>query len=77
VFHKFYLGDAPFIGGDRPSIADIRLASTLEFLAVTDYPLPDWAKSYMSAMEETLGAAYSEPAGDVRGYIAYVKSKAA
>ena len=77
VFRKFYLGDASFIGGEKPSIADIRLAVTLEFLAVTDYALPDWAKSYMSKMEETLGAAYSEPAADVRGYIAYVKSKAA
>jgi len=77
VFRKFYMGDAPFIGGDKPSIADIRLAVTLEFLAVTDYALPGWAKSYMSAMEKTLGAAYTEPAADVRGYIAYVKSKAA
>ena len=30
----------------------------------------------MAAMEEALGDAYSEPAGDVRGYIAYVKSQA-
>ena len=77
VFHKFYMGGAPFIGGDTPSIADIRFAATLEFLAVIDYPLPDWARSYMSAMEKELGSAYSEPAADVRGYIAYVKSKAA
>jgi hypothetical protein len=34
VFHKFYMGGNPFIGGDTPSIADIRLASTLEFLDV-------------------------------------------
>ena len=77
VFKKFYIGDAPFIGGDKPSIADIRLASTLEFLAVIDYPLPDWAKAYMAGIEEKLGAAYSEPAADVRGYISYVRSKAA
>jgi glutathione S-transferase len=32
-----------FIGGDRPTIADIRLSSTLEFLAVTDTELPSWA----------------------------------
>ena len=77
VFKKFYIGDAPFIGGDKPSIADIRLASTLEFLAVIDYPLPDWANAYMAGIEEKLGAAYSEPAADVRGYISYVRSKAA
>jgi glutathione S-transferase len=74
VFHKFYMDGKPFIGGDRPSIADIRLAATLEFLAVIDYPLPDWAKSYMKAMEQALGDAYREPAEDVRGYIAYVRS---
>jgi glutathione S-transferase len=77
VFEKFYIGDGPFIGGQTPSIADIRLAATLEFLAVIDYPLPAWAKQYMAAMEVALGAAYSEPAADVRGYISYVKSKAA
>jgi len=27
-------------------------------------------------MEKTLGAAYAEPAADVRGYIAYIKSQA-
>jgi hypothetical protein len=61
-------------GGDKPSIADIRLAATLEFLAVIDYPLPDWAKTYMKAMETALGDAYKEPAEDVRGYIAYVRA---
>jgi len=75
VFHKFYMDGKPFIGGATPSIADIRLAATLEFLAAVDYSLPSWAKSYMAAMENSLGKAYSEPAGDVRGYIAYVKSQ--
>src|SRR5262245_38416365 len=75
VFHKFYMDGKPFIGGAKPSIADIRLASTLEFLAVIDYPLPDWAKNYLSAMEKSLGDAYAEPAADVRGYISYVKSQ--
>ena len=64
----------PFIGGARPSIADIRLAATLEFLAVVDYQLPAWAKKYMAAMEKSLGKAYAEPAADVRGYIAYVRA---
>ena len=75
VFHKFYMDGKPFIGGARPSIADIRLAATLEFLAVIDYALPGWAKTYMGAMEKSLGKAYSEPAADVRGYIAHVKSQ--
>lgn len=77
VFHRFYMGGAPFIGGNEPSIADIRLAVTLEFLAAIDYPLPDWAKDYVGRMEESLGTAYSEPAADVRGYIGWVRSKAA
>jgi glutathione S-transferase len=77
VFRSFYMNDKPFIGGASPSIADIRLAATLEFLAVVDYKLPKWARDYMAAMEKKLGKAYSEPAADVRGYISYVKSKAA
>ena len=40
VLHSFYMRGKPFIGGDHPSIADIRLAATLEFLAVIDYKLP-------------------------------------
>ncbi len=75
VFHTFYMDGKPFVGGDAPSIADIRLAATLEFLAAVDYPLPSWATSYMVATEKSLGKAYSEPAADVRGYIAYVKSQ--
>jgi glutathione S-transferase len=75
VFHKFYMSGKPFIGGAGPSIADIRLAATLEFLAVIDYPLPAWAKAFMSAIEARLGAAYSEPAADVRGYVAHMKSQ--
>ena len=76
VFHSFFRDGKPFIGGKHPSIADIRLASTLEFLAVIDYALPKWAKEYVAAIEKKLGKAYAEPAGDVRGYIAYVKSQA-
>lgn len=75
VFHKFYMDGKTFIGGAEPSIADIRLAATLEFLAVIDYPLPAWAKDYQAAMEKALGSAYAEPAADVRGYIAYVRSQ--
>lgn len=77
VFRSFYMDGQPFIGGKSPSIADIRLAATLEFLDVIDYPTPKWAKEYMAAMEKKLGKAYSEPAADVRGYISYVKSQTA
>jgi glutathione S-transferase len=76
AFRSFFLDGRKFIGGDHPSIADIRLAATLEFLRAIDYPFPDWAEAFMRAMEDTLGAAYSEPAADVRGYVASVKQAA-
>jgi glutathione S-transferase len=75
VYRTFFLAGRPFIGGDEPSIADMRLAATLEFLRAVDYPFPDWAEDYMSRIEETLGDAYSEPVADVRGYIDYVRSQ--
>jgi glutathione S-transferase len=46
---------------------------TLEFLHAIDYVFPEWAKEYMSAVETALGEAYSEPAADVRGFVASVK----
>ena len=76
AFHAFYLDGRRFVGGDRPSIADIRWAVTLEFLRAIDYAFPAWAEEYMSAVESALGDAYSEPAADVRGYVASVKSPA-
>jgi glutathione S-transferase len=76
VYRTYFLADQPFIGGDHPSIADIRLAATLEFLRAIDYDLPSWAEEYMSRMEETLGDAYAEPAADVRGYIQQVTAAA-
>jgi glutathione S-transferase len=76
VYRTFFLAGRPFIGGDHPSIADMRLAATLEFLRAIDYPFPDWTEEFMKRMEETLGAAYSEPAADVRGFVASVKSPA-
>ena len=73
AYHAFFLEGKTFIGGDVPSIADIRLAATLEFLNGIDYEFPPWAKEYMSAVEAALGEAYSEPAADVREFIASVK----
>ena len=37
--------------------------------------LPGWTKTYMAAVETALGDAYAEPAGDVEGYIQYVKGQ--
>ncbi len=77
VYRAFFLDRGRFIGGDHPSIADIRLAASLEFLRVIDYEFPDWTEEYLAAMESALGEAYSEPVADVRGYIAHVKSQVA
>jgi glutathione S-transferase len=73
VYRSFFLDGKTFIGGDQPTIADIRLAATLEFLRAIDYDFPAWAEDYMSAVESALGDAYSEPAADVRGFVAQVK----
>jgi glutathione S-transferase len=75
VYRAWFLDGKQFIGGDTPSIADIRFAATLEFLRAIDYDFPAWAEEYMTAMETSLGNAYSEPAADVRGYIDYVRSQ--
>jgi glutathione S-transferase len=77
AFRTHFLEGKTFVGGDQPSIADIRWAATLEFLRGIDYEFPAWAEEYMSAVESALGDAYSEPAADVRGFIAQVKSPAA
>jgi glutathione S-transferase len=75
AYRSFFLDGRRFIGGSSPSIADIRLAATLEFLRVVDdYELPGWAEEYMASIESALGDSYSEPAGDVRGYVASMKS---
>ncbi len=77
AFRDFFLEGRPFVGGESPSIADIRWAATFEFLRAIDYPFPAWAEDYLSRMESALGDAYIEPANDVREYVAYVKSQAA
>ena len=76
AFHTFFLAGQRFIGGESPSIADIRFAASLEFLRAIDYPFPAWAEEYLAAVEEALGDAYTEPASDVRGYVASVKPEA-
>jgi glutathione S-transferase len=77
TYRRFYGTDGGFIGGgDSPTIADIRLVCTLEFLAALDTELPDWTKDYMQRVESALGEAYSEPAADVRGYVAQATGQA-
>jgi glutathione S-transferase len=76
AFHAFFLTDRFVGGGDSPSIADIRFAASLEFLRAIDYPFPAWAEEYLAAVENALGDAYTEPASDVRGYVASVKPEA-
>jgi glutathione S-transferase len=68
-----FLDGRRFIGGDSPSIADIRLAVTLEFLRAVEYEFPEWAEEYMTAVETALGDAYAEPVADVRGFVASAK----
>src|SRR3982074_1195926 len=55
VYREFFLDGKQFIGASSPGIADIRLAATLEFVRAIDYPMPDWAVEYMSAIESALG----------------------
>lgn len=72
-YRSFFLEGRRFIGGDSPSIADIRLVATLEFLNAIDYEFPSWATEYMRSVESSLGDAYTEPVADVRGFLASVK----
>ena len=76
VFRTYFVRDGWIGDGEGPSIADIRLAATLEFFHMHDAALPAWAEAYLARIEKALGKAYSEPAGDVRGFLKQVKSKA-
>lgn len=76
AFRAHFLEGRRFVGGDSPSIADIRWAASLEFLRAIDYDFPAWAEEFMERMEDALGEAYSEPAADVRGFVASVKTAA-
>ena len=75
AFRAHFLDGRKFVGGDHPSIADIRWAATLEFLRAIDYDFPAWAEEYMTAVETALGEAYSEPAADVRGFVGQAKAQ--
>src|SRR3954467_13735086 len=76
AFRRFFVEGQPFVGGDTPSIADIRWTASLEFLRAIDYAFPEWTEEYLQRIEEALGDAYSEPAADVRGYVESVKAPA-
>jgi glutathione S-transferase len=77
AFRSFFLDGRQFVGGEKPSIADIRWAVTLEFLRVIDYEFPAWAEVYMAAVESELGDAYSEPAAEVREFVDSMKAQVA
>jgi len=74
AYRAFFLDGRDFIGGDHPSIADLRLAATLEFLHAIDYDFPAWTAEYMERVESALGEAYTDAAADVRGFVASVKA---
>jgi glutathione S-transferase len=76
AYNSFFLDGRKMIGGDKPTIADIRLAVTLEFLDAIDYDLPGWARENKEAVESALGDAYSEPASHVREFVSSAKEPA-
>ncbi len=75
IFRTGFLRGGDFIGGDHPGIGDFRFGSCFEFLPALNYELPGWAQAYHQRLEQHLGEAWSEPAADVRGFLAYVKSR--
>ena len=54
AFRSFFLDDRKFIGGDQPSIADLRWVATLEFLRAIDYDFPAWTEDYMSVLPSSM-----------------------
>src|SRR5215216_5770972 len=51
AYRAFFLDGRDFIGGDQPSIADMRLMASLEFLHAIDYDFPAWTTEYMQRVE--------------------------
>src|SRR5881394_1296642 len=51
AFHRFFVEDRPFVGGDSPSIADIRWAASLEFLRAIGYAFPEPAADVRGYVE--------------------------
>src|SRR4029078_7290234 len=51
-FEKVFLGERKFVGGDNPSIADIRWAASFEFLRSIDYPFSPRIEQFLSDMDE-------------------------
>ena len=76
VFHKFYHGRQTVHRRRRsprsPTSGSPRRSNSSPSSTIRCRP---GRSDSWRAIEATLGAAYSEPAGDVRGYIAYVKGK--
>ena len=74
VFRAFFLDGKTFIGGDRPrspTSAWPRRSSSCARSTTTSRPGP---RSTWPRWRTTLGEAYSEPAADVRGFVAQVKT---
>lgn len=70
VIHEFFF-EGDFIGGKTPGIADLRFASTLEWLPVAAYEFPSWARDYLHRMESELGEHYAQPAADLRALVQF------
>jgi glutathione S-transferase len=60
----------------KPSVNNltVRIFVRAAGLDVEERDVSAWAEEYMTAMEATLGEAYSQPAADVRDHIAQMKS---
>jgi glutathione S-transferase len=75
-FRTFFLPRSEkWIGHNAtPTIADIRFASTVEYLDVLPYKLPPWLVEYMAQIELALGRSYLDVAHDVRQLVAQTKT---
>ena len=74
VYRAFFLDGKTFIGGDHPRSPTSASPRRSSSCARSTTTFPAWAEEYLAAMESSLGDAYSEPAADVREFVAQVKS---